>query len=260
MKIERPFQKVLAPKFDQELSDFLRLQFEMRKSRNPKFSMRSFAKMLGMDQSLLSKVLQGKRKLSPVTIRKCLQILKVPDFEIKRYINYKKKPLDYHKLNEDMLEVISEWYHFAILELMTVRNFVLKPESASEALGISLKEAELAIRRLQKLGFIRIYRGKYLLKTPNNSWFSSDKTSEARKSLQKQLLHKSLRALEVVPFEFREHTSMTVAVNREYIPEIKRIITEASQELASLMQRSTPFHEVYQLTINFFPVKVTEHS
>ena len=48
----------------------LETEFELRRQRNPRYSLRAFARYLGTDHSTLSQILRQRRSLSPRTISK----------------------------------------------------------------------------------------------------------------------------------------------------------------------------------------------
>jgi transcriptional regulator with XRE-family HTH domain len=45
------------------------MEFDRRRARNRRYSLRSFARFLGMDHSTLSQILRGKRRLTTQTVR-----------------------------------------------------------------------------------------------------------------------------------------------------------------------------------------------
>ncbi|HJQ38374.1 MAG TPA: helix-turn-helix domain-containing protein [Thermoanaerobaculia bacterium] len=47
----------------------LRNEFERRRRSNPRYSLRSFARTLGIDHSTLSQLLRGKRRVTPAVVR-----------------------------------------------------------------------------------------------------------------------------------------------------------------------------------------------
>lgn len=48
----------------------LQTEFERRRQRNPRYSLRAFARYLGTDHSTLSQILRSKRNLSPRMLRR----------------------------------------------------------------------------------------------------------------------------------------------------------------------------------------------
>lgn len=235
--------------------ELLQLAFEHKKSKNPRLSMRSFAVQLELDQSLLCKVLQGKRSLSVGAMDKCLRKLGLTEKNIQECLSRFSSKIIYHReIEEDVFSVISEWYHFAVLELLKIKTTVHTAESISERLNVDADKIECALERLERFEFIHFKDGKYNLSKPNNTWTSHSATSEARRKLQEDLLQKSLWALKNVKIEDRHHSSYTFAVSKEKLPELKEKIFEMTVQLGNFANQSENFDDVYQLTFSMFPL------
>jgi len=244
-----------------EITDFrLYLQDELvsRGQKNSSYSLRSFARTLGLDPSSLSQILRGKRKLAPKSIEKLAQRLGLGPDEIAKFKTAPGilNPIpSRYELTLDVFKVIADWYHFAIFELVTVRNFQPDPKWISKSLGITVSEAHSAIERLQRLDLIVIdNKGKWkqgndLITTTGNSF-----TTTAFRKLQRGVLEKALLALEEMPIEIRDQTSMTMAINSKRIPEIKEKIKKFRRQLCEDLQKDKVRDSVYNLGVSFYPL------
>jgi uncharacterized protein (TIGR02147 family) len=156
--------------------------------------------------------------------------------------------------------MIAEWHHWAILELFKIKSFTQTPSDAAARLGISEAQAREALERLVRLGFIRGQDGDYELVIANSYWATTEKTTAARKQLQKSWLEKSAQALAEIPFEQREHGSMTFALDSRRLDEFKKQLQELQTNFGVFAQKAGDFNQVYQLTISLYPLskKVTE--
>lgn len=237
---------------DHFLRELLKNEFQRRLDRNPSFSLRAFSSKLEMDQSLLSKLLQGKRKFSDETAQKVSEFLGV--YLNPHALEQTDSPIDYQLMKEDEFFVIAAWYHFAIIELIKTKGFKHNPQFVSQKLKISELEAERAIERLERLGFIETKKNKYNLKKASNTWLNLSETTSARKALQKQMQEKSLQALEDISFDKREHSSLTVAIDPKLLPEVKKKITEFRRSLDQYIMEKGNEKEVYNLCVSFFPL------
>lgn len=216
--------------------------------------MRAFAKFLDLDQSLLSKIMRGERKISKQVAIKVGPKLGLKPTEIENSIGKSSAINCFSPLENDEFSSISDWYHFAIIELSKTKNF--KPDAVriAKRLGIHTVEVRAAIERLQRLGLVRFENGTWSLNSANNSWSNNQSTTEARRILQRSLLEKSLDAIETIPFELRDNGSLTVAINKNRLPEFKEKLKQIRQELGTFFQADSSFDEVYQLTLSFFPL------
>lgn len=245
---------------DEYLRHSLKNEFQKRFDKNPAFSLRSLANKVGIDQSLLSKLLQGKRKFSDEITDKVYDFLGViPPKE--DTIFYETSLKNYHFIEEDQFLIISSWWHFAILELAKTRDFKPTINYIAESLNTKESVVEVALERLKRNGYITYSSSSpsehlkdFKLTKVSNTWVNLKRTSVARKNLQKQLHQKSLDALEDIPFDLREHSSLTVAVDPKWLPDIKEKITEFRRSLDKYIMAKGSSTEVYNLCVSFFPI------
>jgi uncharacterized protein (TIGR02147 family) len=242
---------------DDILRELLKNEFQKRAQKNPSFSLRAFSQKLDIDQSLLSKILQGKRKFSDENAKKISQFLGIYLEKLSQGKNPSFKT-NYDLLKEDQFLLISAWYHFALLELIKTKGFHNSPSYISSKLGISEADAKMSVDRLKRLGFVAEKNKKLKLTKSSNTWVDLEKTNAARKSLQKVMQEKSLNALEDFSFDEREHSSLTVAIDPKHLPEIKKKITEFRRSLDLWIEEKGNPKEVYNLCVSFFPLTKKE--
>ncbi len=238
-----------------EFLRFLHRELSERLQKNPAYSMRAFARHIDLDQSLLTKVLQGKRRVSPVTTKKILEVLGAePALVAKVMQKSSERAGQFEAMEDEAFSFIKGWHHFAILELMKLASFVPDEDYVSQRLGLHIEVVREALTRLEDLGMISREENEWKLLKPNNTWASTSRTNEARRQLQKSLLEKSLTAIEEVSVDRRDHSSLTVAIPVARLPEFKEKIHKMRRELGDHFQSQGQLDEVYQLTISFFPL------
>ncbi len=254
---------------------FLRELFLMRKRKNPSYSTRSFARDIGISQTLFSLVINGKRHLTTkqaaqisillgLSKEKTDQFLKstllhlpssskaIKKLRIKE--NFTKNSLS-KIFDLENFKAISEWYHIAILDLSTIRGFVSDPKWIARRLGITSIQANDAIERLISLAFLKRKNGK-LEKTSERIHFTTQKAEVAARHFHQQMIdlgRKALDKTDIRSFKAREISGTTMAVRRDRIDEAKEKIREFQKELADLVSDGE-CDEVYQLNVQFFPL------
>lgn len=233
----------------------LQQSFLKRIQTNPNYSLRAFAKKMGVDQSFLSKVFRGQKFFSETSIREITPKLGVSPLEEAQLWELKNKSTsEFQLLEEEKFQLISNWSNFAVLELIKTKSFIPTAEHISDRLNIHIEEARSTLKRLQNLGFINIINNRITLLLPNNSWTNNQFSSEARIQLQNNLIDKSKKALNEIHYLDRDHGSLTVAIDSKRLPEFKEKLFQIRKELDQFFQSSNSYDEVYQLTLSFFPL------
>lgn len=242
----------------QEFRTYLQAEFHRRKENNPAYSIRAFARFLDIDQSTLSKFFKAERHFNSQTMEQCLNKLRTPE-TIQNELRTVQVTLcsEYQRLEESMLQMMSSWKYWAVLEFLKIHSSP-SVEKIAENFHFEAQETEHILKKLEFLGFIRRSENKFILLKPNNKWSEKCKTSEARKELQRSLTSLSLVAIDKYSVEDRYHGSLTVAVPKKKLPEIKARISEFQEELGQFIQKDSGLDEVYQLTVSFFPLSDKE--
>ncbi len=231
----------------------LETEFQKRKAANYRYSLRAFAKFLELDASYLSKLLKGKRPLSPAIEKHCSKLLgwNVPDNLPETLTRLKDT---YNTLDLDSFLLISEWYHYAIFELIKIKSTPWNADSVAPALSISKEQAHDALTRLERLGLIR-KNGTTFNRTQKGITTLGNKfTTTAFRALQKEILNRAISAMENIPMEMRDQTSMTLAIPSAQIPKAKQMLTRFRRHFCSSMQKQGNLDSVYHLSLSFYPV------
>lgn len=238
-------------------SDFralLNSELKRRTANNDRYSLRAYARDLAVDPSDLSKILSGKRRLGPKLVG-----------QIASKLGFSKEALDFNSLRQvenyeglhlDSFEVISDWYHYAILELTHLKEFQSSHKYISQKLNISKEQARKAVDRLLKLGLLKSKnKGRWVDGTNGYSTTTNHKFSApAFKNLQKGILNKALVALDDIPFEQRDQSSITVASSQEHINHAKIMIKKFRRSLNKYLESATNKDTVFNLSISLYPL------
>lgn len=255
--------------------NFLSSEFEGRRLRNPNYSLRAFARDLGLAAPKLSEILRGKCGLSELSARRLATELALSEKEAIIFINQvivkhsrskaeREKALkvldslkEHHTFDEialDAFKIIADWYHFAILELTEVEGFRSNVSWIAKRLNLTNKVTKEAIDRLFDTGL--------LAKKSNGDWYQTEAilatpsgipSSEIKKH-HRQILAKADDALINVPINERDFSSTTFAVSESQLEEIQKEIKEFRRKLAKKINQSKNKERVYCLSIQFFPL------
>ncbi len=160
-------------------------------------------------------------------------------------------------MDHDTFAIISDWYHYAILELTHVKDFKSDTIWISKRLGITKSEANVAIERLLRV--------KLLVETPKGQWKEPEETqslthlkpmmtSEAAKKYQQQLLDRSKQAVQEIDVQLRSHTSAAFCFRQKDLKKAMARIQEFRRSFSEEFQNQLNALDVYQLQISFFPL------
>lgn len=241
-----------------EIRNILVEELEAKRLRNPRYSLRAFAKSLGFSPSALSEVLNGKRRLSKELCLKladklCLPPDKIANLKLTFEIGTEKAiDMNYLKISADNFRVMSEWYHMAILSLSELEDFESSVTWIANRLNISVKDAEQAIERLLSLGLLIEEEGQWLSTGQPVSTTDHVVNMSLRKSHFKNL-ELAQRSLEKDDLNERDFTAITMAIDPKKIPEAKKRIREFRDTLSCFLEADAKT-EVYKLCMQLFPL------
>lgn len=258
---------------------FLRDFYEEKKKRNYFYSFRYMAQKVGMDHSLLVKVVLGKRHITSESIRKLAALCGFSAIEAKYFellVNFEKarsesqskiyfekllslKRHTARKVEAYHYEYFKKWYYAAIRSLLDFYKFDGDDyNSLGKQLNphITESEAREAVALLEKLGFIQkntegIFKPCEAHVSTGEKWHSL-----AIKNYQKETIARSLSSLERDPKETRDISTITMSVTEEGMKEIREIIKECR---GAIIKRVDEMNEekrdrVYQLNMQFIPL------
>jgi uncharacterized protein (TIGR02147 family) len=231
-----------------------RLQSELKRRQriNPSYSMRAFARDLGLNHTFLSKILSGKNELSHV---RALSVAQKLGYSRKQALEFTSRT-EATLLTLDAFEVVSDWYHYGVLELSRCKGFKATPRFIASRLGISKADAEAALPRLIRLGLLK-QKGKTYIKTDNLIVTPTDFPSQALRSFHMQMIGKAKNALEEQTVSERDITGMTIAVDVKKLSLAKREIQKFQKRMVRLLEGSEA-NEVYQLNVQLFRISNPE--
>ena len=157
-------------------------------------------------------------------------------------------------LDVEKYHLISSWYHLAILDLTTTRNFISNSQWIADRLGITRIEVDSAVERLLVLGFLQKKNGG-LKKTVQHMHWVPENSKAAVRSYHKQMLVRAASELEKTDdqsFARRSITGNSLAIDSARIDEAKQAIYEFEKDFAKRFTSGSP-DEVYHFNLQFFP-------
>jgi uncharacterized protein (TIGR02147 family) len=227
-----------------------------RKQRNSSYSLRAFARDLGISAAALSQYMSRKRELSPKNRRSIATRMKLSPLEQKQ-LEAKPRELTHEEashesLSEDQFRLIGDWLSLAVLNLARLRENRAEPKWIANRLGVSLEEATDVLDRLLRLNLVET-KDKRLVRTSKPLTTTSDVPSEAIQKYHLGLLRKAERALLDLPVTDRDVTSITMPTDPEKLLEAKKILKRTAHRIAKLVATDAA-SEVHVLSMQLFPL------
>lgn len=256
--------------------DILKTCLKRRLEVRPQYSLRAFARDIGVSPGALSSILKGRYGLSPekarqVALRLNLNEAEQRSFQILVESEYSRNPIlrksakaklkegifiQYSYMDTKWLEILSNWYYLAILELTYLPDFSSKVEWIAQRLGIHVSLASDAWDRLRKMKLVMRIRGHWVdvhqkLATPDGV------PSSIIREMHRSLLTRAIEALELQTISERDSSAMIVAIDLALLPEAKQKLREFRRQFTKWLRESSSQNghspnQVYALSLQLF--------
>ncbi len=228
------------------------------KANNPRFSSRSFAQRLGISSGALSEILKGTRKVSPKLATKLAERLSLDPIASAHFTGQdlavdSVRETEYLKLSDDQFHLISEWPHFAVLNLVQSRRSIHKISWFAEQLNLPLRQVQDIFDRLLRLKMLKFEKKKYVrcqtaVKTSDDVMNLSIRKSNME---DLELIRDHLNNLDVSE---RDLTSITMLIDPKRMSEFKKWVRKAEDQFAQKFQ-SHDATTAFRLTIALYPLR-----
>jgi uncharacterized protein (TIGR02147 family) len=263
----------------QNYRTYLRDYYNDQKAAKKYFSYRYFSKKAGINASaFLYYVIENKRNLTKNSILKISQAIghnheEAQYFENLVFFNQAstitektkfyneiietRKPVDIKQIDKERYEYFSCWYNCVIREVVTFVDFNNDFKQLGSMLvpPISSEQALSSVRLLEKLGFIE--------KDDNGLYHQTDSLISVKpenpdafliEKFQTDMLQLAIKAYDAWPKADRMSSSTTLSISRPTFELIKNKTREFRKEILELARLDDSMEQVFQLTMNMFPV------
>lgn len=253
------FDIIEVHRFDPGMSTAIRealgRHLREKQKRNPGYSLREFSKQLDVSPATLSQILKGKRVISKKTLQKALKNIHLDAADTK-LIYSAIKHSQAEMVPMDQFHVIVDWYYFAILSLAETIDFDSRPSWVARRLNITVKQAQDALKRLQRLQMLATDDAGVLRPT-NKSFHSSDGVMNLLiQKRHRQHLSLAEESLQQDSVDERDFTAVTMAIDPTKLVAAKKMIRKFRDRLCQFLEsgnRTEVFiycQQLYPLTKN----------
>ncbi|MGZ3650785.1 MAG: TIGR02147 family protein [Bdellovibrionota bacterium] len=258
--------------------EYLNFELRERQKRNPRFSLREWSRQVGYkNPSYLSHVLARKRRLKPEFAGKLagdlalqgkplkyfeLLVLKQhgrsePERETYGRLLAAARPRRFEKVNLLSLEtfsLVSDWYHWAILEMVELKDADLSPRAVHRRLRekVPIRTVRAAIERLLRAGLLaRDGEGGYRRGVSGVNKTHAPLPVAAVNAYHRQMGTLAVEAITSQPLGDRDFYGTTLAFRKENYQKARDIAQEAHRRLLQLAENGTG-EEIYQFNTQLF--------
>lgn len=248
---------------------------------NPRYSLRAFAGKLGLSPGGLSQILSRKKKLSLSRAHSIAESLKLEGKEREAFLlqvqiegtkstALKAELYDRLKvikgdvagtdLSLENFKLVSDWYGFAVLEIVGSIGSNWSPREIAQYLGLNTVEVESALDRLARLDLIeKNASGKYS-RVADRINVASHLPNEAIRKYYKGVLDRALQSIDTQTPQEKVVGSEVFAFDPSQIEEVRQATEEYLHNLTKIAKNSKKQTEVYQAFVDVFRLGVRSAS
>lgn len=253
----------------QDYRQTLKDVFFDRRSRNGSYSLRAFARDIGMPASNLSQVLKGKKGIHLKTAREIAERLPLSNDEKLIFcklveISHAKSELTRNRAAEeieslsaftsnvsmDMMQILGGWHCFAILALLRISKNHSIPHLA-KSFGFTEDETAHYLEKLESVELIEKVKSKYTVSN-DFSWSPDGVPSEVIRKAHDKILDKAKDALHSQTVDERDFTSMMFDIDRADLPQAKKDLRKLTKSFYNKYSNKKTATDVYTLNLQFF--------
>lgn len=256
----------------------IKAEFLQRRQKNPRYSLRAFARDIGLTPSQLSGLMSGKVGISRAKATLVAEKLALPEKDAKIFVLQAEKEYGRDKINREYalqtllklenelyfenldpahLEKFTDWKTFVIFEgIALFKNHPTKEQEKLIAhyFGFSLQQTRDILQCLETSQQI-FNNGKSWIQTRPHIGFPDDIDSDNLGNLTRDFIMFARNSITERKPQERESGVIVMAVNKDQMREAKKLIRKFQSDFTKLMtQTAEEKDSVYCLSIQFFPV------
>lgn len=247
-------------KLKSPLANYLNKILELRRQRNPRYSLRALARDLNMNPGRLSEILALKYAPGHEVSEKMAAALKLahPDDThvwdlIEEHNKLFRETCGAKVLTDTAQEIIVDFDHYSLMNFMGTEDYSADNDKTAQRLGITKQKVLEMLDRLSLFGLIKMTSAGHYQVTNNRLTTTNDIPSDCLKEAHRRLIHHAAESLTQDPIDLRDISSITFALDPSCLPEAKEMIRDFRRRMAALFE-SGKKKEVYNLNIQLVPV------
>lgn len=238
-------------------SNLLKTIFNAKKKKNPRFSLRAFARQLNMSSGRLSEILNGRRTMTLKMASHIVSNLNEDDIQPEEFLKIvsseRQKVRLGIKLKDDAEKLLLNPKSQALLSYLAIPGINQDPVAMGQALGISVTQCEQFINELINLELVRRdFKGRLLVTHSKTAVFSQVHSDVIRQGHIERLKYIS-KAIEEGDTEERDLGAMMFCMDPKDFNHIKDLILKFRKSIADNAEKKE-VSKVYMLATYLIPM------
>lgn len=238
----------------------MKAELSRRQSQNPKYSMRKFAKDLGISAGGLSNILNERFEMSIKRAADVLSGLRLPPGEDEKLraqmgLRVERRTIEISPQNAS---VLTNWIHCAVLHFFDLDVPDKSVPVIATRLALPTKIVQGILEELLANGFLRTKENGEIYK-PEVHWQGGDGgaiSPEIIRSHHRDSLQIAARSIDGIPTEHRDLSSITFCGHPDQLALAREEIRNLHQRISAVMESESRKTEVYRLSVALFPLTV----
>lgn len=252
--------------FKGNIPDLLKIVFLEKKTRNKNFSMRAFARDIGIPPGRLSEIMSGKRNLTLTLAQKFSAALSLNAEDKKAFYNLVKSQsrlrkqtlLERQFIPPQDFEKICHWKYYALICLVQNTSDEATAPNLAVKMGIEEKEIQHMLNTFERMHLMSRH-GDHYLAPKMSTTTTQDVLSEAIRKFQKEMLQFHSSQIDHIPMELREIQTMILPLPKAKLKKAKLSIRKFLNDFEG--KYGTPnTSDIYSLSIQLSPVTTVKEK
>lgn len=238
--------------------ELLREDFVRRRDRNQRYSVRAFARDLGLSAGTLSEVLRGKRVLTLKRASHILERTQVSNVKKRRFsaLAGMEVKIPRQNLPQEYNDIMLNWVRHSIFALCEVDAFQATIQSLAKRLRISTRKVQSEIDLLVSRGLLSRQADGSYRRNRDGDW-AFHPGPEERRLYEKNRLELCQKALMEVSENSRLILNMSFHGNEKQLQMFREEIMKAFNRVSAIASGGVS-EELYQLSCQLFPVNFSQ--
>lgn len=264
----------LLPMQQEVYLQILQREFDKKKEKNLRYSLRVFARHLDIDHSTLSQIFSRKRGLSDKLAHKIASHMTLTHHDKQKFLTSvdtcfarakKKKAAAAEKMTQITkfndtvvvlqapLNTINHWRYIAVYELVSNKRATTISQLV-EILKLSIDQTSTIVSHLCELNILSYAEGQ-LAATASSVQTLNDIPAEAIVKYHASIAEKAAHSVATHPVLEREFQNLVISFAKDQMPGAKQMIRDFMSEFSTKYYNENPNSEVYSLAVNFFSLE-----